>query len=134
MAPVTVREAAQTLEISERAVRKRLEAGTLTGTRSTKGWLIELPDVAPDAVTSAPDLVASELLHMLREKDELLQEKERTLQDLSGRLGYLQSKVEEQEKQILRLTGPTVASPTVIDTPPNTKAGWFRRITGRGPK
>lgn len=50
---ITVREAAARMGLSERGVRKRLEAGTLAGERTPAGWRIPAAAAVPDAGTAS---------------------------------------------------------------------------------
>ncbi len=136
--PLTVPAAAQALGISERAVRKRITAGTLEAVRDGTRWLVYLP--APDGTStgSSEDRFAVpngtgadsrysggtgtaldsllEDLRALRLRNE----------ELAGQLGFWQGRFQEAEKTIKLLSAPV---PTPVEppvTPRQVKRLWWQ--------
>jgi excisionase family DNA binding protein len=115
---VTVKEAAEYLGISERAVRKRLMAGTLAGTRTEHGWAIDLdaaPPERPEPVPRPePEPPATALLELLHEKDRQIAEKDRQYKDLLDVLKM-------QAEQIRLLRPPPAPTPAEPGPGPSTE-------------
>jgi hypothetical protein len=120
-----VTAAAAVLGITERAVRKRIAAGTLTGIRDGRRWLVDLPaELVPEpegepigsakfrvpvhsGTTQEPLGPLVEELATLRRRNE----------ELAGQVGFWQGRYHEASEQLkllqapeARPTGPTVAA------------------------
>ncbi len=121
---VTVQEAAEELNTTERTVRRWLSKGKLRGHYDGRAWVVYLsgqpdtktgqrPDVSgqEDTVTGhGPDL--STLVQLV---DRL----QRDNQELAGRLGFYQAKLQEAEQKILALSpGPE---------PEQHREPWWKR-------
>jgi hypothetical protein len=105
----TVREAAAYYRISERAVQKRLNAGTLTGTKTGRTWDVDLTVPAPN-VTQQVRKVANQSLSTGFALTELVRYQQRELMELSERIGYLESQLQQRDEQIKLLTAPSEQS------------------------
>jgi excisionase family DNA binding protein len=126
LVPQSVPQAARVLGISERAVRKRITAGSLPAERDGRQWIVYVPAVPNgttgtiDGTTAAPSepsggtSAVPELLMMIREKD-------RTIMELAGQVGYLQAELAQAREQL------ALAPP--VDDPPERRS-WWRRVLG----
>jgi len=136
--PLTVTAAAQVLGISERAVRKRITAGTLEAVRDGTRWLVYLPE--PSGPGSGPDRFRSavpsgtgadsrysggtgsaldpllEDLRALRLRNE----------ELAGQVGFWQGRYQEAEKTIKLLSVPVPDPVETPVTPRQVTRLWWR--------
>jgi len=112
----SVPQAARYLGISERAVRKRIEAGTLAAERDGRQWVVFLaavPDAVPGGTGSAGAAVPSELIEAQYRvtPTEIEQAIERTgdkyvvdMRDMFGRLDELyQERLADKDRLIVEL-------------------------------
>ena len=127
----SVPEAARLLGITPRAVRKRIEAGTLCGTRVGRDWVVVLPGERiaerqepreelgePRELTSTarePNASPVELPSSPAEPGEptapkwLVEQLYRDNVQLAGQLGFYQARIQELERRILELEAPKEA-------------------------
>ena len=148
-AGTTVKEAARMLGISERAVRKRLTAGRLSGSYDGRNWTVYLgeqvsgtaeprPEPVPvssgtpePAVGTVPEPAELEALtHALQMIERLQAEavrRERENMELAGRVGFLQAKLQDAEEKILALSPPVTLMPEPVRPP------LWRRLLGLSP-
>ncbi len=110
----SVPEAARVLGISERAVRKRIVAGSLDAERDGHQWIVFLPAEldpepggpnGPDAVpggTSAAELGGTRAVpaEALSDLVALVERQQQTIMELSGRCGWLQARLEDAQAQL----------------------------------
>jgi excisionase family DNA binding protein len=133
---VTPAEAAAHLGISERTVQRRLKQGSLKGYKVDTGrgevWRVVLdgmaaiPPVQRDVMTAtatpAGDVTTSdvaEFAHAVIDelRDEYRSEIERLMsrnEQLAGQVGFLQAKVQDQERQIALLMAPKDDEPAEV--------------------
>ena len=153
---LSLTDAAAQLGISERTVIRRIKDGTITGKKIGEGrggvWRVCLdgqsdrPAAAvSDSQTRASDSLSDsqpappEVLRLLellederRERAALVQRNEQ----LAGQVGFLQARVQEQERTIARLMAPQDERPAVPapqDAPapaPGKRAPWWKRVLG----
>jgi len=141
--PLTVPAAAQALGIKERAVRKRITAGTLEAVRDGTRWLVYLPaPVGTDRGTStgtsqdrfaAPSGTGADLRHSAvpgTALDPLLEDL-RALrlrnEELAGQVGFWQGRYQEAQETIKLLSAP-VPDPVDTPTPPERSARLWGRF------
>jgi hypothetical protein len=127
---LTVPAAARVLGISERAVRWRIQAGTIGATRNGRAWTVYVPadnDPVVDAVvveTQRGSDAVVELARQLQAREGHVRDLERTNMELAGQVGYLQAELAQAREQ-LALAPPVDATPAPVDRP-----SWWRRIIG----
>ena len=162
---VTAAEAAVILGLSERTVLRRLKQGKLQGYKVDAGrgtvWRVLLDGMATtpptgddamavmratptgtaDGMPSAPPALA-EFAHAVidelrQEYREELERLRRENQQLAGQVGFLQARVQDQERQIALLMAPKEPEearpepePAPKDAPGTVKAPWWRRVFG----
>jgi excisionase family DNA binding protein len=148
---LTVQEAAAQLGISERTIRRRIKDGSLTAYKlpTTQGyeWRVHLDSSAgqvdgvttrhggkldstpvqsagtiPDQVTTPAIVAALELAEQLRRDNVALASRN---EQLAGQVGFLQAKMQDQDRQIALLMAPKDDEPTQPDQRP-----WWRRLLG----
>lgn len=108
----TVREAAGLLGVSPRTVRRHLKSGKLEGERIEKGSsYVYVVRLDPAELGQVPDIVAANLMEMLREMQE---ENVR----LAGQLGFVQAQLQAKETEVQLLTE-------------GSRLPWWRRLVGR---
>ena len=121
----SVPEAAKLLGITERAVRKRIEAGTLLGKRNGREWVVLLPrePVAEPKGTSSgtdsePDGTATEPrgTNGTSSVEAIAEKLYRDNLELAGRVGFYQAEIQHLKAQlevaqarILELEAPKAA-------------------------
>lgn len=135
--PLTVPAAAQALGISERAVRKRITAGTLEASRDGTRWLVYLPE--PPGPGSGPDRFRSAVpagpgsdsrysggtgsaldpllddLRALRLRNE----------ELAGQVGFWQGRYQEAQETIKLLSAPVPDPPEAPAHPEHPAWRWW---------
>ena len=88
---ITVTEAAQRLQVTEDAVRKRLQRGTLQGVKTGGTWDVikteELKDVTPTGTATTHDTVSGRLGNVPVATDSAL------VQHLQGEIAYLRAEL-----------------------------------------
>ncbi len=92
MPKVTIREAAELLGISENAVKKRLQRGTLRGAKGESGrWSVDIPDDIPaDKESPSND-------------ETLLNELRARLQDKNEQILFLQEELQRKDSILLTM-------------------------------
>ena len=150
---MTPAEAAARLGISERTVQRRLKQGSLYGYKVDTGrgevWRVVLggmadtppvqPDVMPAKATPMVDVTTSsvtEFAHAVIDelREEYRSEIERLTtrnEQLAGQVGFLQAKVQDQERQIALLMAPKDEMADVTPEKPPVepeRVGWWRRV------
>lgn len=116
-AVVTIPQAARALGISERAVRKRITAGSIPAERDGRQWTVYIPAV-PDGPSSEPPVPHgnnSVPEHGTRadaggtsavpELVQLVRDQEQKITELAGQVGYLQAELSHTREQ-LQLAAP----------------------------
>ncbi len=141
--PLTVPAAAQALGIKERAVRKRITAGTLEAVRDGARWLVYLP--APDGTESGTHVGTigtqqeqptapigtgaaspAAAIGSVTVPLSYLQERDRQILELAGQVAYLQRVVQEKDGQIRLLQAPP---PEAVTAAPETaRRPFWRRL------
>jgi hypothetical protein len=148
--PISVDEAARLLKISSNAVCKRLRKGTLVGTKTAgkfkDEWLvegaglIEILNVDFSSVqdgsdendneertvhdqTEPPDRSVQESPDATLTLLALLEKQAAKLEAAAGQIGYLQAKMEEQNKQLEQKTDQLK-----LLTDSQHKRGWFQKF------
>ncbi len=146
----SVPEAAKLLGITERAVRKRIEAGTLLGKRNGREWLVLLPrePVAEPKGTSSgtdsePDGTAAEPggTNGTSSVEAIVEKLYRDNLELAGRVGFYQAEIqqlrtqlERAENRILELEAPKEASAEMSNYPVHVENGansGFQKVSPR---
>ncbi len=148
---LTVAEAAEHYECSEKTIRRRIKNGQLCGVAipTAKGfeWRVYLDSTQPptldntdeedgqNGVQDAQDDVHLDHAALVRafevigerehEKTQLIERLQQQNLELAGRCGYLQARLEASERQVLALTAPQ--DPEMISVP------WWRRLLGMEP-
>ena len=156
---LSIEEAAEHLGVSPATIRRRIKTGELGAYKRTTTYGFEwriLLEEDPAALSSSPDhqgpsvvqtpeqlvesadhlLVAErmKLLELLeaerRERAALVQRNEQ----LAGQLGFLQARVQEQERQIALLMAPkdevAPQEPALVPQDAPAKLPWWRRWFG----
>ena len=129
----SVPEAAKLLGITERAVRKRIEAGTLLGKRNGREWVVLLPrePVAEPKGTSSgtdsePDGTATESrgTNGTSSVEAIAEKLYRDNLELAGRVGFYQAEIQHLKAQleaaqtrILELEAPKEATVEMANHP-----------------
>ncbi len=150
--PVPVADAATALGITERAVRKRIQAGKLRGTFDGRAWHVWLPEPecgpGPEHQKSGagtgpepqddpsgtkepsggnvPEQGNEALLHALELVDRLQRQNSELTNQVAyfaGQLGYTQGRLQAAEQKILALTAPVVEQ-----EPERPQAPWWKRL------
>jgi hypothetical protein len=149
--PISVDEAARLLKISSNAVCKRLRKGTLVGTKTAgkfkDEWLvegaglIEILNVDFSSVQDSSDEITDEerIVQDQTETEDrsvqerpdatltflaLLEKQAAKLEAAAGQIGYLQAKLEEQNKQLEQKT-----EQLKLLTDSQYKRGWFQKFS-----
>ena len=154
-ATVTPAEAAVHLGVSERTILRRLQQGALRGYKVNAGrgtvWRVLLDGVAatpPQRVAMTPEadvvgaIPVQEVIDTLQAQQrapelmkalDLVDRLQRDNQQLAGQVGFLQARVQEQERTIARLRAPRdepqeitsleeAISPPIAQTPATSDA------------
>ena len=111
-------EVSQILGLSQEAIRKRLHRCTLEGCKVDGRWMVRLPtgrlDADPDDPANCQDARPR--------PDALIGRLYRDNLELAGRLGFLQARVQDLEREIRLLQAPassggsTMRPPETVDT------------------
>ncbi len=134
---LTPAEAAVRLGVSERTVWRRIKAGKLDSEHTLEGVRVLLSDavsvddrqasVASDNVSDrATDSPQPELMKAL----EMVSELTRRNEQLAGQVGFLQAKMQDQERQIALLMAPTDEPTPEPPAQPEPKVSWWRKLLG----
>lgn len=151
---VSVRDAAKSLGVSERTVRRRIQDGVLSAwkqeTEHGYEWRVPVssldadipstrprqavplpgsadqgggrPPAQPGATVDAP--AAPELLKALEMVDRL----SRDNQQMAGQLGFLQSEIQQRDRQIALLMAPKDEPEPPAQ--PERRRSWWKRLLG----
>lgn len=138
---MTVPEAARLLGISERAVRGRIQRGTLPAYREGTAWVVELdtaPIPPPPVVSIAPEPAPTvDLAPLAAVIDRLTAENARLVEAAT----LWQLRATQAERRVAELTAGTV-EPADTDVPPPTapepeghtapvpRRSWWKRLLG----
>lgn len=108
---LTVSAAAVALGIKDRAVRKRIAAGTLQAVRQGTRWLVQLPPTSAGtgAGTGAGPPIGTR--HQRDTLEEELRAAQRRLEELAGQVGYWQGRYQEAQATISLLTAAKTDPP-----------------------
>lgn len=101
---LTVSAAALALGIKERAVRKRIAAGTLSGVRQGTRWLVQLPPTSPGTGAGTGSVPPIGTRHQHDALEDALRAAQRHGEELAGQLGYWQGRYQEAQATINLLT------------------------------
>ena len=134
---LTPAEAAVRLGVSERTVWRRIKAGKLDSEHTLEGVRVLLSDavsvddrqasVASDNVSDrATDSPQPELMKAL----EMVSELTRRNEQLAGQVGFLQAKMQDQERQIALLMAPTDEPAPEPPAQPE-RVSWWRKLFGQ---
>ncbi len=133
---VTVRQAAQVLGVSEGAIRKRIDRGTLAHVRDADGRIyVRLPDVedASSTPSNTPESSAliSELKDRIRSLEEANRENRRIIAGLIERIPELEAAPDERESPVSTSGGEggSGGDPPANDTD-KPRASWWSRLFG----
>lgn len=146
---LTVAEAAERLDITKEAVRKRIARGTLRSDRDTDGTVhVYVPVSATASATASGTFDRDELIAELRARVEDLRTDRDAWRDQARRSDYLAStamdRTRELEDRLRGLEAPREtpgepenagASRSDTSTPPEAETGgerrpWWRRVFG----
>jgi hypothetical protein len=137
---VSLKQAALRLGLSEKTIRRRVEAGRLEGrkmsTPTGPAWLIRVDDVQPMMLregvgtgTVLPTPAAG-----LVEALAMIERQQHQITEMAGRLGYYEAEVEQLRTALLAIQVPQ-AEPTPESPPANVmsaeerpRAAWLRRV------
>jgi hypothetical protein len=129
---VTVDDAARRLQVASATVRRRLKRGQLVGRQVSRpygfDWQVWLDgvdtSVETDAAPSTPS-ADSELAQLLQHlADQNVQ--------LAGRVGWLESQLQQAQARVLELEAPAAndTAPNVVE--PAARQGWWQRLWSLG--
>ena len=135
---LTPAEAAVRLGVSERTIWRRIKAGKLDTEHTLEGVRVLLSDavsvddrqasVASDNVSDrTTDSPQPELMKAL----EMVSELTRRNEQLAGQVGFLQAKMQDQERQIALLMTPNDEPAPEPPAQPEPKVSWWRRLFGQ---
>ncbi len=133
---LTPAEAAVRLGVSERTVWRRIKAGKLQAEHTTDGVRVLLThtasvddrqaSVASDTVSDAvTDSLQPELMKAL----DMVSELTRRNEQLAGQVGFLQAKMQDQDRQIALLMAPKDEPAPEPPAEPERRP-WWRRLLG----
>ena len=134
---LTPAEAAVRLGVSERTIWRRIKAGKLDTEHTAEGVRVLLTDtvsvddrqlsVASDKVSDAvTDSPQPELMKAL----DMVSELTRRNEQLAGQVGFLQAKMQDQERQIALLMAPKDEPTPESAAEPEPRVSWWRRLLG----
>ena len=127
MKKVDLDTAADIFRISPDAVRKRIERGSLHGTKESGRWKVFLPDSEPDKTGHFPDdpdrvvQVLKEHIETLKKENERQQRTIDALQKNQEQINYI---LALKEQKILELEAPKDQE--------NDRRSWLQRIFNKG--
>ena len=136
----SLREAAASLGLSEKTLRRRVKAGVLESrqveTPHGPAWQVWVDGVRGPAPTvdgrGTHPVRGPELLEALR----MIERQQQTILELSGRVGYFQAQLEQARETIRALETPK-GTGIARDTTPSGEAvsepatrPWWRRVFG----
>ncbi len=136
LVPVPVPQAARVLGISDRAVRKRITAGSIPAKRDGRQWTVYIPAVPCGAEPVPSDPYGTESVpetgtkadaggtSAVPELVQLIRDQEQKITELAGQVGYLQSELSRTREQL------QLAAPVRTDTA-RSRCGSRSRRHGR---
>jgi excisionase family DNA binding protein len=136
---LTPAEAAVRLGVSERTVWRRIKAGKLEAEHTLEGVRVLLSDavsvddrqasvaLSDNVSDRATDSPQPELMKAL----EMVSELTRRNEQLAGQVGFLQAKMQDQERQIALLMAPKDEPAPEPPAQPEPKVSWWRRLFGQ---
>ena len=142
----SVPQAARILGISERAVRKRIEHGSMRAEREAGRWVVYLSTVKQVAEVEAsavepeePAPVVDTSTGLVEQLLQRLDHRERRIEELAGQLGYLQRGVQEKDEQLRLLAAPSSSAeggenqiePDRVSSPATKQPGRWHRLVRR---
>ena len=128
---VTIRQAAQALRVSESAVRKRIDRGTLTHEKRADGRVYILLDgVADTSTTPESNTLISSQMDDLRDQIEFLREelrrKDTIIMTIAQRIPELEAAPDERESPVSADEDKGGSDPP----PDEARHSWWRRFFG----
>lgn len=133
---LTPTDAATRLGVSERTIWRHIKAGKLKTEHTADGVRVLLTDSLSDNHVSVSDTTtdnvsdradgspAPELMKALEMVSSLTQRNEQ----LAGQVGFLQARVQDQERQIALLQAP---KDEPQDDAPPARRSWWQRLRGK---
>lgn len=148
---VTVGEAALTVGVRERRLRRWIAAGRVSAVRGSRGQLVELAEVRAAAEAATDGHLTVDDGHPVTVRRSagdghpagvdlaplvaLIEKQERTILELSGRVGWLQARNEDLQGRLKQLTEGGVDAPNSVSAIAESRRPqrvFWRRVLGFG--